>query len=97
MPSLTPNLERAVARAAALPEEEQDALASVMLAEIEDARRWDELFADGRSQVVLGRLAAEALAEDEVGLSSPLEELLAEMEEAHRTWLARRWSPTRFG
>ena len=81
MPSLTRSFERAIARAAALPDDEQDTLAALILAEIEDARRWDEHFADDRSPPILERLAAEARVEDEAGLSEPLEDLLAEVEE----------------
>ena len=81
MASLTRSFERAVARAATLPPEDQDALAALMLAEIDDAQRWEERFADNRSPTLLKRLAAEALAEDEAGLTEPLEALLAQVDE----------------
>ncbi|MBI3979956.1 MAG: hypothetical protein HY331_17415 [Chloroflexi bacterium] len=82
MASFTQSFEQAIAEAATLPPEDQDALAALILAEIEDGRRWEELFADGRSSIVLERLAAEALAEDRAGLTEPLEGLLAEVEDS---------------
>lgn len=82
MPSLTRSFEWAIAKAATVPDDEQDTLAALILAEIENARRWDEHFADGSFPgAILGRLAAEARVEDEAGLTEPLEELLAEVEE----------------
>lgn len=51
-----------------------------MLAEIDHARDWEELSTDDRSPTVLKRLAAQALAKDEAGLTEPLEALLAELE-----------------
>jgi hypothetical protein len=38
-------LEQAVAEVRKLPDAEQDAIAALILAEIEDDRRWDEAFA----------------------------------------------------
>ena len=78
MDTLTPSLEQAIARAATLPPQEQDALAALIVAEIQDEQRWDELFLDSRSPILLERLAAEAVAEDEAGITEPLEALLAE-------------------
>lgn len=40
MPEL---FERTIAQLQALPESEQDEIAAMILAEIEDERRWDEL------------------------------------------------------
>ena len=42
------------------------------------AGRWAEMFADPRTPQVLSRLAAEALAEDDAGLTRDLDELLAD-------------------
>ncbi len=78
MGTLTPSFEEAVTRAAALPAQQQDALAALILAEIEDERRWDELFGDSRSAALLERLAAGAAAEDDAGSTEPLDRLLAE-------------------
>jgi hypothetical protein len=51
-------LSQAVAEAQKLPAHEQDALAAVMLEEIEDERRWEEAFA--RSPGKLAALSARA-------------------------------------
>jgi hypothetical protein len=56
---MTQLLEKAVARVSASPDREQDALASVLLDELESKRRWDQLFAP--SQDLLGLMAREAL------------------------------------
>jgi hypothetical protein len=58
---MTDLLERAIARLQTLPESEQDAIASIILEEIEDERRWDAAFAS--SPNVLAKLAASAMAE----------------------------------
>jgi hypothetical protein len=71
MPSLTPRLQNAFARAATLPAEEQDALASLVLDEIEDDTRWDVAFAT--SQDVLAMLAAEAAEEHRRGETKDLD------------------------
>jgi len=78
MEGLTRSFEQAVARAAALSPPEQDALAALILSEIQDGQRWETLFQDRRSSLLLKRLAAEALAEDEAGLTEPLDALLTE-------------------
>jgi translation elongation factor EF-Tu-like GTPase len=81
MPSLTRSFERAIVKAAMLPDDEQDTLAALILSEIEDARHWDEQFGDDRSPAILERLAAEARLEDDADLTQPIEELLAEVDE----------------
>jgi hypothetical protein len=68
---MTKLLERAIAEAAKLPDADQDALAQLVLDEITSERAWDERFA--RSQDVLARMAAEALAEHAAGLTTPLD------------------------
>ena len=55
---MTRALEDAIAALKALPEAEQDAIASIILDEISDERRWDEAFK--RSQSQLARLTARA-------------------------------------
>lgn len=55
---MTRALEDAIAALKALPESEQDAIASIILDEIADERKWDEAFK--RSQSQLARLAAKA-------------------------------------
>ena len=81
MAGLTVRLQQAIARAATLPPAEQDVLAALLLDEIKDGLRWEGLFADNRSPILLERLAAAALAEDEAGSTRPLEDALSEIEE----------------
>jgi hypothetical protein len=61
-------LQRAVAEASRLPENEQEAVGAWILAELESERRWDDLFA--RSSDLLSELAAEAVREDETILAN---------------------------
>ena len=68
---MTDMLEKAVSQAERLSEEQQDAIASLILDEIEDEARWDAAFA--RSPDVLERLAAEAEEEDRQGLTEELD------------------------
>jgi hypothetical protein len=67
---MTQLLDKAVSEAAKLPDPEQDALAAILLAEIESERRWSDSFA--KSQDALADLAAEALAEHAAGRTKPL-------------------------
>ena len=68
---MTELLERAVAQVKQLPANEQDAIAAIILEELEDEVRWQEKFA--RSQDVLAKLAAEAMAEDQAGKTQELD------------------------
>ena len=61
---MTQVFERAFNEAARLPEAEQDAVASLLLAELESERRWVHSFAT--SQDAFTQLADEALRELEV-------------------------------
>lgn len=67
---MTELLEKAFREAAKLSPEEQDALASLVLAELESERRWDERF-EG-SQDLLGELADQALRDDDAGRTEDL-------------------------
>lgn len=58
-------LKEAFALAEQRSEQEQQALAELLLEELQASKRWDELFADPRSDTLLERMAAEALAEDD--------------------------------
>lgn len=64
MPSLTRSFERAIAKAATLPDDEQDTLAALILAEIEDRvsqgspQNGTEMV-DGERCELLGRLPVE--------------------------------------
>ena len=67
---MTRLLEEAFQKASALPESEQDALAALILADLEDERRWNESFSN--TQDLLAELAAEARAEHQSGRTLPL-------------------------
>ncbi len=71
--TMTALLEHAVAKARRLPEEAQDALAALLLAEIDDEAQWDAAFSRPESHDVLARLAAEARAEHEAGRTLDLD------------------------
>lgn len=68
---MTELLERAIARLQNLPESEQNAIASIILDEIKDERRWDEAFS--RSPDILAKLAASAMAEYRTGKTQQLD------------------------
>ncbi len=53
---MTELLEQAIARVKQLPETEQDAIAALILEELEDEARWDRAFA--KSHDTLAKLAA---------------------------------------
>ena len=67
-------LEKALERVGTLPEDEQDAIASQILASLEDEEAWKARFAEKRD--VLRRMAREALEEDERSETLPLSDLL---------------------
>jgi hypothetical protein len=67
---MTQLLEQAISVVSKLPEQDQDALATILLEEIASEQRWSELFA--QSQNALEKLAAEALAEHGSGKTKPL-------------------------
>ena len=68
---MTKLLEEAFAEASKLPEQEQDALATVILEELASERRWDQAFAD--SADLLAQLADQALAEHRAGKTQVLD------------------------
>ncbi len=70
---MTKLLEEALEKVSSLMEE-QDRIASEILAEIEDEAAWAKRFATRRDK--LPRLADEALAEHRQGKSRPLDDLL---------------------
>jgi hypothetical protein len=67
-------LEKALEKVVALPLDEQDAIASQILASLADDDVWKRRFAEKRD--VIRRLAREALEEDERGDTLPLDDLL---------------------
>ena len=68
---MTALLEKAVSKASSLPDDQQDALAALLLDEIEDDARWDAAFA--QSQDALAALAARAMDEHEAGETEDLD------------------------
>ncbi len=70
---MTGLMEQAIAKASRLPEEEQDAIASIILREIESEARWEELFSQPKSADLLSDLADEALAEARSGRARKLD------------------------
>ncbi|MEP6663120.1 MAG: hypothetical protein ABJC04_05585 [Verrucomicrobiota bacterium] len=69
---MTQLLERAFAEASKLPEPEQDAVASLFLAELQSEQRWTQTFTSSQNE--LARLADEALVEFEAGETLPLDQ-----------------------
>ena len=63
---MTEMLEKVVAKIKQLPAKQQDAIAALILEEIEDEARWDATFT--RSPGLLELLSAEAEEEDQKGL-----------------------------
>ncbi len=64
-------LDRAVEQAKRLPIDQQNAIAALILEEIEDEQHWHAAFA--RSSDALEQLAAEAEQEDRKGLTEALD------------------------
>lgn len=62
---MTQLLEEAFARAAKLPEQEQNSVAAWLLEELASEARWDKAFAESADR--LAALAEEALAEHRAG------------------------------
>jgi hypothetical protein len=60
---MTQLMEQAIERASRLGEEEQNAIAAIILREIESDERWDELFARPASADLVSRLADEAMSD----------------------------------
>jgi len=66
-------LERAVAELAKLPDEEQDAMATILIEELAAEKRWAESFA--KSQDKLAELAEDARRDLHAGRTTLLEPL----------------------
>jgi len=67
-------LDKALEKVVALPPDEQDAIASQILASLADEEAWKKSTAEQRD--VIRRMAREALEEDEKGETLPLADLL---------------------
>jgi hypothetical protein len=68
---MTEQLEIAIAKLKTLPSDKQDAIATLILEELEEDQRWDDSFA--RSPDLLAQLAAEAMAEYRAGKTQELD------------------------
>jgi hypothetical protein len=68
---MTELLEQAIARLKTLPSGQQNAIAAMILEELEDEILWDKAFAN--SQDSLAQLAAEAMAEHRAGKTEELD------------------------
>ncbi len=64
---MTELLEKAISEVKRLSEVDQDAIAQLILEELEDERRWDAAFT--QSPELLEQLLAEAETEDRAGLT----------------------------
>lgn len=67
-------LEQALEKVVALPQDEQDAIASQILASLADEEAWKRRFSEKRD--LIRRMAREAIEEDERGETLPLSDLL---------------------
>ena len=67
-------LEKALEKVGALPRDEQDAIASQILASLADEGAWKKRFVEKRE--IIRRMAREALEEDARGETLPLDEML---------------------
>lgn len=68
---MTKLLEQAIERVKILSETDQDAIAALILEELEDETRWDQTFY--QSQNALAQLAEAALTEDRAGKTQELD------------------------
>jgi hypothetical protein len=67
-------LEKALEKVGSLPPDEQEAIASQILADLADEEAWKKRFAEKRD--IIRRMAREALEEDARGETFPLDSLL---------------------
>ncbi len=68
---MTQLLEKAISEIKKLPNDEQDAIAAVLMAELESERQWERAFDSTAEQ--LSSLADEALAQYRAGKTEPFE------------------------
>ncbi len=66
-------MDQAFLKARQLPEADQEAIAALILQEIESAQRWDELFARPESVDLLARMGDQALAAMRAGQARRLD------------------------
>lgn len=70
---MTELLQKAFEEASKLPPDEQDAIASVLLAELADEEKWDATLASTKSQQLLRTLAERARQEYQSGATEKLD------------------------
>ena len=70
---MTGLLEQAISKASQLSEEGQDAIAAIILREIQSEERWEELFSRPDSAEMLSRMADKALADARAGRARKLD------------------------
>ncbi len=68
---MTELLERAIAQLKIRPVDQQNAIATMILEELEEEAKWDQSFA--RSPDLLAKLASEAMAEYHTGKTQELD------------------------
>lgn len=68
---MTKLLEQAVEKAKNLPDSEQDAIASIILEELEDEAKWERRFSVSKDS--LAKLASEAMEEERRGETKELD------------------------
>ena len=78
---MTTLMKKAIEALSKLSEEKQDFYAREILDTIDGDKKWDQLFADPRSEILLSQMAAKARAEYETGKTRPLDELLNNIED----------------
>ena len=66
-------VEQAFEKVRRMPEHDQEAIAAIILQEIESEQRWDALFARPESADLLSRMADEALADARAGRARKLD------------------------
>ena len=68
---MTELLEQAISKMKTLPSDQQEAIASIILEEIEEEKQWEQSFT--RSPDLLAKLAAEAMTEYRQGKTQELD------------------------
>ena len=68
--TMTPLMKKAIEALSTLPKEKQDFYAREILDTIDGDKKWDQLFADPRSEILLSQMAAKAREEYEAGKTS---------------------------
>jgi hypothetical protein len=70
---MTELMNRAIERAKSLDDGEQDALAAILLEELEDEERWGQTFSSTKSQVFLEQMAGKIRSDVIAGRTEKLD------------------------